>query len=171
LAGAAAPADLLWRRPDLVAADMRLESAGFRAGAARAALLPRLSLQASGTSTAANTSGLLTPESLASTLIANIAQPLFSGGALRAEAARARAVTEERLAAYAGADLTAWREAENALTADTRLAEREAQQRVAFEEAARAEELAERQYRTGLVSIFNLLDAQTRHITSESQYI
>src|SRR5690606_40658694 len=35
LSGAGAPADLLWRRPDLVAADMRLESAGLRAGAAR----------------------------------------------------------------------------------------------------------------------------------------
>lgn len=171
LSGVGAPADLLWRRPDLAAADLRLEAAGLRADAARAAMLPRLTLQAGGTASAGDMSDLFDADSLAGSLIGGLAAPIFRGGALAADADRARAAAEERLAAYAGAALTAWREAENALAAETRLAERTEQLRISFEEAARAEELAERQYTQGLVTIFNLLDAQGRRITSESQYI
>jgi outer membrane protein TolC len=104
-------------------------------------------------------------------LIAGLAAPIFRGGALRADSARAEAAAQERLAAYTGVALIAWREAENALAAETRLLERAAQLRISFEEAARAEELAQRQYTNGLVDIFNLLDAQGRRISSESQYI
>ncbi len=171
LAGAGAPADLLWRRPDMIAADLRLESAGLRAEAARDALLPRLTLQAGANATSANTANLLDADSIITSLVAGLAQPVFRGGALRGEADRAEAAARERLASYASSALTAWREAENALAAEDRLAERAGQLRVAYEEAARAEELAERQYRNGLVTIFNLLDAQARRITSESQYI
>ena len=171
LSGAGAPADLLWRRPDLVAADLRLEAAGLRADAARAAMLPRLTLQASANANADDMSGLFDMDAVAGSLIGGLAAPIFRGGALAADADRARAAAEERLAAYAGAALTAWREAENALAAEQRLADRTEQLRVAFEEAARAEELAERQYTQGLVTIFNLLDAQGRRISSESQYI
>ena len=43
--------------------------------------------------------------------------------------------------------------------------------RLAYEEAAAAEELTERRYASGAATIFNLLDAQTRRISAESQYI
>ena len=42
---------------------------------------------------------------------------------------------------------------------------------LAFREAAAAEELTERRYASGAATIFNLLDAQTRRISAESQYI
>lgn len=176
LSGVGAPADLLWRRPDLVAADLRLEAAGLRADAARAAMLPRLTLQAGLTSNVGETLGtdlgdIFDPEQIVGSLIGGLAAPIFRGGALAADADRARAAAEERLAAYAGAALTAWREAENALAAEQRLADRAEQLRISFEEASRAEELTERQYNQGLVTIFNLLDAQGRRISSESQYI
>ena len=41
----------------------------------------------------------------------------------------------------------------------------------ALEEARLAEELATRQYTNGLVSIFNLIDSQTRRLTAESNVI
>jgi outer membrane protein TolC len=41
----------------------------------------------------------------------------------------------------------------------------------ALEEARLAEELAERQYTSGTITVFNLIDAQTRRLTSESQLV
>ena len=47
LAAAGAPADLLERRPDVLAAENRMRAAGFRIHEARAAMLPRLTLTGS----------------------------------------------------------------------------------------------------------------------------
>jgi len=67
--------------------------------------------------------------------------------------------------------LNAYQEAENAIAAETLLAAREDALRLAYEEAAAAEDLTERRYNSGAATIFNLLDAQTRRISSESAYI
>ena len=72
---------------------------------------------------------------------------------------------------YAAAALTAWREVEDALAADSLLAQQEDAQARALEEARLAEDLATRQYTNGLVSIFNLIDSQTRRLNAESNLI
>jgi len=171
LKGAGAPGELLVRRPDLRAAEARLTSAGLRASQARKALLPRLTLTGTADLGGPDIEDLLDVDTLVARLIGNVAQPIFRGGSLRAEATRQEAVARERLASYANAALFAWQEAENALEAEILLADREAALEEAAEEAARAEELAERQYNNGLRTIFDLLDAQARRITSESQYL
>ena len=51
------------------------------------------------------------------------------------------------------------------------LAQQEDAQFRALEEARLAEELATRQYTNGLVSIFNLIDSQTRRLSAESSLI
>ncbi len=171
LAGAGAPGDLLARRPDLVAAEARMEASGLRARAARKQMLPQITLTSQ-----INTSGpvladLIDPERLAGNLIGGLFQPVFQGGRLRANAKRAHAVAETALFNYAQTVLVAYEEAENALAAESFLAVREDALKLAFEEAAAAEELTERRYASGAATIFNLLDAQTRRILSESQYI
>ena len=40
-----------------------------------------------------------------------------------------------------------------------------------LEEARLAEDLAERQYTSGTITIFNLIDAQTRRLTAESNLV
>ena len=67
--------------------------------------------------------------------------------------------------------LNAWQEAEDAIHADAILAQRVDSQQRAFEEAAAAEELVIRQYTSGVATIFDLLNAQSRRISAESQYI
>lgn len=171
LSGAGAPGDILARRPDLIAAEARMDASGLRSRAARKQLLPTLTL-----SSRINTSGpdlgdLLDPERLAGNIAGGLAQPLFQGGRLRANAKRARAAAEARVFEYVQTVLTAYQEAENALAAEGLLAEQENALRLAFEEAAAAEELTERRYASGAATIFNLLDAQTRRIQSESQFI
>ncbi len=171
LAGAGAPGDLLARRPDLVAAEARMEASGLRARAARKQMLPQITLTSQ-----INTSGpvladLIDPERLAGNLVGGLFQPVFQGGRIRANAKRAHAVAEAALFNYAQTVLVAYEEAENALSAESFLAMREDALKLAYEEAAAAEELTERRYASGAATIFNLLDAQTRRIVAESQYI
>ncbi|MCW5724149.1 MAG: efflux transporter outer membrane subunit [Maricaulaceae bacterium] len=171
LQGLGAPGDLLARRPDLIAAERRLQSAGLRADDARKALLPRLTLTGAGGMGGADLEDIFDTDSLLTRLTAGLTAPIFRGGALRAERDRTAAVAREQLAAYVNRALTAWREAEDAIYADGALAARADALSHAYEEAAAAETLVERQYAQGLATIFELLDAQTRRINAESLLI
>jgi outer membrane protein TolC len=116
-------------------------------------------------------SDILDPERLAGNIAAGLFQPIFQGGRLLANSKRAAAQAEASLLSYAQTALEAYEEAENAVAAEGYLALREEALKLAYEEAAAAEELTERRYSSGAASIFNLLDAQTRRISSEGQYI
>ena len=171
LAGAGAPGDILARRPDILAAESRMEASGLRSRAARKQFLPQLTFTAQAGTSGPDISDLLDPRRLAGNFANGLFQPLFQSGRLIANSKRARAVAEGSLYNYAQTVLTAYQEAENAIAAESLLALREDALRLAYEEAAAAEELTERRYSSGAATIFNLLDAQTRRISSESQYI
>lgn len=171
LAGAGAPGDILTRRPDLAAAEARMEAAGLRARAARKLLLPRLSISSDISTSGPNLADVLDPERLAGNLAAGLFQPLFQGGRVLAGSKRARSIAEASLLTYAQTALEAYEQAENAISAETYLALRESALKLAYEEAAAAEELTERRYASGAATIFDLLNAQTRRISSESAYI
>ncbi len=78
------PSALLARRPDIIAAFKRLRASDARIDAARADLYPRLSLTASGGYTSDELKNLLTGDASVWNLVANLVQPLFNGGRLRA---------------------------------------------------------------------------------------
>ena len=171
ISAAGSPMLLLSRRPDIAAAEARVSAAGLRAEQARMAMLPALRLTGSVSNSETDLADALDPSRVAARLIASLTAPLFNGGALDADrdaaVARARAAVET----YAATTLTAWREVEDALAADSLLAQQENAQVRALEEARLAEELATRQYTNGLVSIFNLIDSQTRRLNAESNVI
>ena len=96
---------------------------------------------------------------------------MIDGGTLEAERDAAIARAEVAVANYAITTLTAWREVEDAIAADGLLKQQEEAQQRSLEEAVEAEKLAQRQYTNGLVSIFNLIDAQTRRLNAESSVI
>ena len=171
LEGAGAPGDILARRPDLVAAEARMDAAGLRSRAARKQLLPQFSLTSQVNTSGPDFADLIDAKRLAGNLIGGVFQPLFQGGRLLYNSKRARAEAEASVFGYVQTVLSAYEEAENAIAAETLLAAREDALRLAFEEAAAAEDLTERRYSSGAATIFNLLDAQTRRISAESQYI
>ncbi len=107
------PADLLARRPDILAAGLRLQSANWRVAAARAERLPTIRLGGSVNYTSTALDLLL--DNWILQLAASVAGPVFDGGYRRAEVERSRAVVDERLAAYRQTVLTAIREVEDAL--------------------------------------------------------
>lgn len=165
------PRELISRRPDVVAAELRLAAAGFSAEAARKALYPSLTLSAGYSGRTASVSDLFSPSVLTESVTASIAAPLFRAGALRAERDRTAALARAQAATYVNTSLTALREVENTLTADALLADRVDALETARAEAEAALQLVERQYASGVGTIFELIDAQTRLIQAEGQLI
>ncbi len=167
IAAAGAPADLLERRPDVLASENRMRAAGFRIHEARAALLPRLTLTGTAGASGQGIEDISNSADLISNLIAGITMPIFNGGALIAES---RASVNDRRAAasdYVRTSIAAWREVEGAISADQSLEIRETEFARAAEEARAAQELAEREYARGVATLFELIDAYTRRIDAE----
>ena len=167
LAAAGAPADLLERRPDVLAAENRMRAAGFRMHEARAAMLPRLTLTGIAGNSGAALNQIDDSANMITNLIAGISMPIFNGGALLAES---RATVADRRAAasdYVRTSIAAWREVEGTISADQSLDVRETQFAIAADEAREAQELAEREYARGVATLFELIDAYTRRIDAE----
>jgi len=167
IAAAGAPADLLERRPDVLASENRMRAAGFRIHEARTALLPRLTLRGSAGSSGDRLDDIDDSANMVSNLIAGITMPIFNGGALLAES---RASVNDRRAAaadYVRTTIAAWREVEASISADQSLEVREREFAIAADEAREAQELAEREYARGVATLFELIDAYSRRIDAE----
>lgn len=119
------PLDMLERRPDMIAAERRVATAFERVGEAKAARLPRLSLNAG---FGALSSDVLEfkgdYENPAFGVGAGLLAPIYQGGQLKAQVAVRTAEQAEALARYASQALTAIGDVENALGASRLLAER-----------------------------------------------
>jgi multidrug efflux system outer membrane protein len=165
------PEALFERRPDLTAAGARLAAAGFSAEAARKALYPSLGFSGSISDGGASLEDAFDLDGLVSSVVGSITAPIFRGGALRAERARTQANARRLAAQYVDTALTALREAENAIDADARLATRVDALTRAVSEAEEALALVERQYASGVATIFELIDAQSRLINANAQLI
>lgn len=171
LSGLDSPQDVLRRRPDILAAERRMQSAGLQVDIARKALLPSLSLSGGLSANGTALNNLFDFDALVVSLTSGLMQPIFQGGRLKANVEQQKAILRQQLESYAATTLSAWLEVENALDAEQRLLERESALRVSLEEAVQAEQRLERRYSEGLASILQLLDAQSRRISAESQLI
>jgi multidrug efflux system outer membrane protein len=110
------PSSLLERRPDILQADQDLVAANADIGAARALYYPQLSLTGSLGSVSAAFTNFLTGPSLAWTLAAGLAGPLFTAGAIEGQVKSAEANSAAALAVYQQTVFNAFREANDALT-------------------------------------------------------
>ena len=165
------PADLVARRPDLVAAERELVAFLVRADVARTDLLPRLSLTgATGTATDGLRS-LIDGDFGVWSVLGNIVAPLWQGGRLRAQVDRAEARGAEALASYANAALAAYAEVETALAAEEFLVERERHLAESTLQARAAERLAEERYRAGLETYITVLDSQRSAVSAQAELI
>jgi len=165
------PAELVARRPDLVAAERRLAAADQRYLAARRALYPRLALTASGGTASDSLGDLLDGDFRVWNLVGNLTQPLFQGGRLRAGVERADASSREALAVYVGEVLGAYAEVESALAAEHYLAEQERHLAQAAEQLVAARRLATERYRSGVGIYLVVLESQSRALIAESELL
>jgi NodT family efflux transporter outer membrane factor (OMF) lipoprotein len=165
------PAEVVSRRPDLIAAERRLAASDQRVLQARRSLYPRLSLTASGGTASAELGDLLSGDFSVWSLVANLTQPIFQGGRLRAGVDLAEAVGDEALARYAGSVLRAYSEVESALAAEQRIAEQETHLAEEARQLIKAQELAEDRYRSGVGGYLAVLESQTRAVVAQSNLL
>ncbi len=165
------PSDLLERRPDLVAAEMRLHSSVARIGEAKAALYPRISLTASAGTSSNELNELFTSPSDIWSLAGNLFMPLINRGATQAQIQAAEARTVQATAQYRTTILQAFSEVENALDQDFYQKQQENFLVESVDSARRSVNLAEDRYRRGLDNILITLESQRRLYTAESQLL
>lgn len=162
------PSDLLERRPDLRAAEMRLHAATADIGQAKAALYPRISLTASGGSVSNEFEDWFTSPTDVWSLAGNLFMPLINRGQTQAQIKAAEARTAQALASYQKDVLTAFGEVQDALDQDVFQADQEIFLRDSAESARRSVELAQERYRRGLDSLLVTLESQRRLFNAES---
>jgi len=112
------PAEILERRPDLIAAERRFAAAFYRVNEARTARLPRFALSASGGLGTSQLDSVGSLNGLLWTLGAGVTQPIFFGGALKANQDIREAEQRAAAADYVSVALRAFQEVEDALSND-----------------------------------------------------
>jgi outer membrane protein TolC len=163
------PADLLARRPDVLAAKARIGAAAKGREAAHAAFYPDINLIGLVGFQAIGLSNLIGGDSFTTGIGPAIHLPLFDAGKLRADYAGATAELDVAVADYNAAILNAVRQTADALTQVRNLELRRAEQQQALDSAARAFELAQQRYRTGLANQLPMLTAEASLLAARQQ--
>jgi outer membrane protein TolC len=163
------PADLLRRRPDVIAAERRLAASNAQIGAAMAEYYPKVTLSALLGLSSLGTSGLLTAASLQPQAAAGLRWRLFDFGRIDADVARAKGANAEALAAYRKAVLRAAEDVENAVVTLTQLEDQHAELAQEVDAHARARDASELAYKGGAVSLYEVLEEQRQLLTSRDQ--
>lgn len=167
------PSELITRRPDVFMAEANLRSADADLVAARAALLPSLTLTASGgVQNPALNAALLSLSGVGPTLNlgAALTQPIFDGGKLRAVRAEVQAKDEELALTYRATILASLVDVENALSALQRLDAARDLQNENVTQSERAFEGARLRYKAGSGDFLTTLEAQRLVYTARDQF-
>jgi len=161
------PSDLLERRPDIAAAERRVQEANAQIGVARAAYFPLITLSsAGGFESAVITTMIQGPSGLWS-FGGAAAETLFDAGRRRGVSDQAIAAHEQFVASYRETVLTAFQEVEDNLSA-LRILEDEAKtEDAAVAAAEHSLALSINRYKGGVTSYLEVTTAQSAALTDE----
>ncbi|WP_180042017.1 MULTISPECIES: efflux transporter outer membrane subunit [unclassified Acinetobacter] len=170
------PAELLSRRPDLQASELRLRKALANKDATKASYYPSISLTGSLGSSSTSLSNLLQNPALA--LGASLSLPFLQYNDMKKDLAISDLDYEKAIIQYRQTLYQAFADVENALSNRTELSQQVVLQERNVQLAEKTERLTEVRYRNGAIALKNLLDAQetTRNArlslvqTKQSQY-
>jgi len=161
------PADLLERRPDIAAAERRVQAASADVGVANAAFFPRLALTATAglesRSLLTWLSGLSSFWSAGPAAVAT----LFDAGRRRAVSEQAMAAFDESVADYQETILRSLQDVEDSLAALRVLRQEAEVQAAAVAAAQRSLTLATNRYRGGVASYLEVAAAQSAALTNQ----
>lgn len=157
---ASLPADLLSRRPDVLAAQARIDAALKGREAAHADFFPNVDLSAFVGFQAVGLSNLIGGNALTLGAGPAIHLPIFDAGKLRAQYADATAELDQAVADYNGAVTGAVKQVADALTDMRSMDAQLAQQHEALASAEKSFAYAETRYKAGLSTQIVLLNAE-----------
>ncbi len=170
------PADILSRRPDLKAAELRLRESLATKDATTASYYPSISLTGNLGSTSTSLTQLLKNPAL--TLGASLSLPFLQYNDMKRDLAISQLDYEKAIVQYRQTLYQAFADVENALSARTELSQQVQLQQRNLELAEKVERLTQVRYRYGAVALKTLLDQQettrtarlTLVNTKQSQY-
>ncbi|OTG56895.1 RND transporter [Acinetobacter sp. ANC 4204] len=170
------PADILSRRPDLKAAELRLRESLATKDATTASYYPSISLTGNLGSTSTSLTQLLKNPAL--TLGASLSLPFLQYNDMKRDLAISQLDYEKAIVQYRQTLYQAFADVENALSARTELSQQVQLQQQNLELAEKVERLTQVRYRYGAVALKTLLDQQettrtarlTLVNTKQSQY-
>lgn len=161
------PSELLERRPDISAAERRVEEANANIGVARSAYFPSIFLTGSGGFESSTITNLLQGTSGFWSLAGSAAELVFDGGARRGANEQARSVYRQSVDQYRQTTLVAFQEVEDNLAA-LRILENEARvEDAAVAAAQHALDLSNTRYKGGVTNYLEVTTAESAALNDE----
>jgi outer membrane protein, multidrug efflux system len=165
------PAEVLERRPDLVAAERQVAAAFYTIQVAQAARLPSLALTGSTGGASSELRDIIGAPDPFWNLAAGLFAPIFAGGELKANVEIATAQQQAAFHQYVQAVLRAFNEVETGLTNDEYLREAEQFQKIAVTEIGDGLRQALIQYDVGLIDFANILLVQQNSVAVQRELL
>lgn len=161
------PSALLERRPDVAEAERRVAAANAQIGVARAAYFPQFTLGAMGGFNSVHAANWIEAPSLFWSVGPQVSFPIFEGGRLVAQTARAKATYSEQVATYRNTVLTAYQDVEDNLAALRQLAIESDTQGQAVEASNIALQKAQDRYLAGIVTYLEVASTETTALQAQ----
>src|SRR6478672_5314545 len=164
------PAQILERRPDLIASERRFAASFHRVNEARTARLPRFVLSATSGLGTAELDSVGTLNALVWSFAGGITQPIFFGGELKAAQDLRTAEQKAAAAGYVGHALRSFQEVEDALAADYYLRKREGALGDAVSSSADSIKFSREQLEQGQIDMFTVLRLTGENLAAKVQF-
>jgi outer membrane protein, multidrug efflux system len=165
------PASLLSQRPDIYAAQRRLDSASLQIGIAKTAFLPTLTLSADGGFASRDLGEFLDRNSSVWGLAISTALTLVDGGRRRAEVDSAKAGYQIADAEAKSVVLDALREVQDSLNDIAAQRERIEEYQLAATTSSQAAQLSRQRYAHGYVDYFEVVDSDREELSIQRELI
>ncbi|OUJ15959.1 RND transporter [Acetobacter sp. DsW_063] len=165
----ATPAEMLRRRPDILAAERRLAASSARIGQALGDYYPKLSLSGALGFQSLNPQRLFTAPGFQAAGSGAIRWRIFDFGKIDAEVQQARGANAEALARYRLTVLHAAEDVENAFTTLVQSEQRTEELRIEVVSLTRARDLSEQSFQAGVIPLTDVLDADRQLLDSQDQ--
>src|SRR5436190_6241292 len=163
------PAQILERRPDIIASERRFAASFHRVNEARTARLPRFVLSAGSGLGTAQLDSVGTLDALVWSFAAGVTQPIFFGGELKAAQDLRTAEQKAAAASYVGSALRAFEDVENAFAGDYYLYKREGALTDAVSSSSDSVKFGREQLEQGQIDMFTILRLAGENLAAKVQ--
>ncbi|MDD4615729.1 MAG: efflux transporter outer membrane subunit [Alphaproteobacteria bacterium] len=160
------PAELLGRRPDVIAAKLRAQASSSRIDAAEASFYPNVNLIGFVGHKSLGLDYFLDPSSLTAGIGPSVSLPILDGGTLRGQYRQARAAYDASVASYDSALLQALYDVANVVTSEKTLAPRIQKTEASVKASEEAFKVVNDRYKGGLTTYLAVLRAEDSLISS-----
>jgi NodT family efflux transporter outer membrane factor (OMF) lipoprotein len=157
---ASLPAELVGRRPDIVAQRWRIEAANARIAGAKADFYPNLNLATFVGFQSLGFSRFLDSGSSTRGVTPAVSLPIFDGGRLRSQLGNQTALLDGAVEQYNATVVQAMADVANAVVRIDSVKQQDRLAQRALESARRQQQLAERAYKAGMTDSLNVINAQ-----------